>query len=244
MHVAARWEKRTSPSAIAVSVRPPLRQRARTFGGDVSSCGSDGYDETFTASQDYELWSRLSERHALANLPQRLVTLRVLETSITSTHKRPELIRSVQASHFQRLFARPAKDAELDLIALFRTRVAPERLREFCALIEELAASTEAAWPGIGRTPDFRRTLALIHERTGYNLLTLSRGAGLGEILRVLRAWPPMLFAMPWWRIAALAVLGDTHEGSMNAQRNEVSLSFKLRTPRSGFTRRARFRRC
>ena len=170
----------------------------------------DGYDETFTASQDYELWSRLSERHALANLPQRLVTLRVLDTSITSTHKRPELIRSVQTAHFQRLFARPAKDAELDLIALFRTRVAPERLREFRALIVELTASTEAAWPGIGRTPDFRRTLALIHERTGYNLLTLSRGAGLCEILRALRAWPSMLFAMPWWRIVALAVLGDS----------------------------------
>ncbi len=170
----------------------------------------DGYDETFTASQDYELWSRLSERHALANLPQRLVTLRVLDASITRTHKRPELIRRVQAAHYQRLFARTASDADLDLIALFRTRVVPERLREFCALITALTASTEAAWPGVGSAPDFRRTLALIHERTGYNLLTLSRRAGLGEILSALRAWPPMLFAMPWWRIAALAVLGDS----------------------------------
>ncbi len=170
----------------------------------------EGYDETFTASQDYELWSRLSERHALANLPQRLVTIRVLNASITRTHKRPELIRRVQAAHYQRLFARKASDADLDLIALFRTRVVPERLREFRALIKELTASYEAAWPGVGNTPDFRRTLALIHERTGYNLLTLSRGSGLGEILRALRTWPPMIFAMPWWRIVALAVLGDS----------------------------------
>ena len=110
----------------------------------------------------------------------------------------------MQAAHYQRLFARTASDADLDLIALFRTRVVPERLREFCALITALTASTEAAWPGVGSTPDFRRTLALIHERTGYNLLTLSRRAGLGEILSALRAWPPMLFAMPWWRIAGM----------------------------------------
>lgn len=170
----------------------------------------EGYDETFTASQDYDLWSRLSERHALANLPQRLVTLRVLDSSITRTHKRPELIRRVQAEHYQRLFARPVSEADLDLIALFRTRVTPERLREFRGLLDELCASYDAAWPGVVNSGDFRRTLALLHERIGYNLLTLSRGPGLGELLRAVGTWPPLAGSMPWLRIAALAVLGDS----------------------------------
>ncbi len=170
----------------------------------------DGYDETFTASQDYELWSRLAERHALANLPQRLVTLRVLNSSITRTHKRPELIRRIQTEHYQRLFARPASEADLDLIALFRTRVTPERLREFRGLLDELCASYEMAWPGVTGSGDFRRTLAMLHERIGYNLLTLSRGAGLGELLRAVSIWPPLIFSLPWIRIAALAVLGDS----------------------------------
>jgi glycosyltransferase involved in cell wall biosynthesis len=162
-----------------------------------------GYDETFTASQDYDLWSRLGERHELANLPQRLVTLRVVETGITQTHKRADLIRRVQAAHFERLTGKPATDADLDLIALFRRRVIPERLREFRALLDEVAACDDGS-------AGFRRTLALMHERTGYNLLTMSRRAGFAEILRALKAWPPALFAIPWWRVAALCVLGDS----------------------------------
>lgn len=173
----------------------------------VQAAGS--YDESWTASQDYELWSRLSERHALANLPERLVTLRVLDSSVTRQHKRPELIRRVQAAHFQRLFGAPASEADLDLLALYRSRVVPERLREFRALLDELTARTDATWPGTSASSDFRRTLALIHERVGYNLLTLSRRAGLGEIARGVRAWPPAIFSVPWWRVAALCVLGD-----------------------------------
>jgi hypothetical protein len=37
-----------------------------------------GYDEAWTASQDYELWSRVSANGELRNLRERLVTLRVL----------------------------------------------------------------------------------------------------------------------------------------------------------------------
>ncbi len=173
-------------------------------------CASVGrYDEAWAASQDYELWSRVSERYALANLPQRLVTLRVLENSITSQHQRPELIRRVQAAHYQRLFARAAREGDLDLIALFRTRVPPDRLGDFRALLAELCASTYAAWPGVNGAPDFRRTLAMMHERIGYNLLTTSRSAGLAEIRRAVTVFPPSLFRLPWLRIAALAVFGD-----------------------------------
>lgn len=163
-----------------------------------------GYDESFPASQDYDLWSRLGERHALANLRQRLATLRVVPTGITQTHRRADLIRRVQAAHFQRLTGRPAADVELDLIALFRSRVPPARLREFHTLIAEAGA---ACCDGAA---DFHRTLALIYERTGYNLLATARRAGLAEIFRAVRAWPPSLLAIPWWRVAALCVLGDS----------------------------------
>jgi hypothetical protein len=169
-----------------------------------------GYDEEWTASQDYELWSRLAEKHGFANLPQRLVTVRLLTTGITQTHKRADLIRRIQAAHFERLTGKPANDADLDLIALYRRRVVPERLREFRALLDELTASYEATHTGRTADSDFRRTLALIHERVGYNLLTMSRRGGLGEIVRALNAWPPSLFGIPWWRVAALGVLGDS----------------------------------
>jgi glycosyltransferase involved in cell wall biosynthesis len=168
-----------------------------------------GYDEDWLASQDYELWSRVSARHELANLPQRLVTLRVLAQSITRQHKRPELIRRVQESHLARHFGGLASIADLDLIALYRSRVVPERLREFRGLLEELIARYETEHPGVGALPDFRRAVAMVHERVGYNLLTLSRRDGLGEILRALKAWPPIVATLPWLRIGALTVLGD-----------------------------------
>jgi hypothetical protein len=168
-----------------------------------------GYDEAWPASQDYELWSRVSGRHELANLPQRLVTLRVLDQSITRQHKRPELIRRVQARHLAQHFGEPAGAADLDLIALYRSRVVPERLREFRGLLEELMGRYEERHPGVGALSDFRRTVGMIHERVGYNLLTLSRRDGLGEILRALKAWPPLVAALPWVRIGALTVLGD-----------------------------------
>lgn len=177
-----------------------------------------GYDETWTASQDYELWSRLSAAHELANLPERLVSLRVLASSITRQHKRPELIRRVQAAHYERLLGRPPTEAELDLIALFRSRVEPDRLPGFRALLTQLTAACESASPGATTTPDFRRTLSMIHERVGYNLLAVSRRAGLGELMRALRVRPAAFFTLPWLRIGALAVLGDSarrlYEGS------------------------------
>lgn len=168
-----------------------------------------GYDEAWRSSQDYELWSRLAGQGQLANLPERLVTLRVLDSSITRTHKRGDLIRRAQAAHFRRVFGRDATAADLDLIALFRSRVVPERLREFDALVDELAADYEDLLPGIGGNGDFRRLIAMVHERVGYNLLTLSRRSAFREFWRALQAWPPAIISMPWPRIVALGIVGD-----------------------------------
>jgi glycosyltransferase involved in cell wall biosynthesis len=169
------------------------------------------YGETYSASQDYELWSRLSTDHQLANLRERLVTLRVLESSITRTHKRPELIRQIQAQHFQRLFpGRTMTDEELALVGQFRTRIEPQSLPKFRAITGEWIATFCHVRPGACATADFRRTLALQAERIGYNLLETDRGAALRELARAIRTWPPRALHLPWMRIAALALLGDS----------------------------------
>ncbi len=168
-----------------------------------------GYDEAWTASQDYELWSRLSTTGELRNLPESVSTIRILNTSVTRTHRRADLIRRVQAAHFVRLFERDASVADLDLIGLARLRVVPEKLREFNALLEELVTDFADRNPGATVTPEFRRMLAMLHERVGYNLLTLSRGSACRELWRALQTWPPSVFSMPWLRILALGVAGD-----------------------------------
>lgn len=170
-----------------------------------------GYDEGYRASQDYELWSRLGERHMLANLPDRLVTLRILDSSVTRTHRQPELIRRIQAAHFERVFpGRAATDEELDLIAKFRSRVDPQHIERFQTFFHALLTAYQSAWPEVRISGDFCRTLAMQYERVGYNLLPVARGQGIARIARAVRVWPPRALSLPWVRIVALAIFGDS----------------------------------
>lgn len=169
-----------------------------------------GYDETYRVSQDYELWSRLGERHMLVNLPDYLATLRVLPSSITRTQGQPELFRSIQSAHFGRLFpGNTISDPELDLLSEFRGSIDPARLGSFLELFTNFLHRYQAAWPETRNSSDFCRTLSLQFERIGYNLLTRARSAGLREIVRAVRIWPPRALSMPWPRIAALTLFGE-----------------------------------
>ncbi len=169
-----------------------------------------GYDESFRASQDYDLWSRLGERHMLANLPERLVTLRILDTSVTRTHRQPELIRRIQSAHATRLLpGRELSSEDLDLLAQFRSRVEPASLSAFLGFFHEMLEAYHAAWPETRISGEFCRTLALQYERIGYNLLSVARGPGLAQIGKAVRVWPPRLIAIPWARVAALTLFGD-----------------------------------
>jgi glycosyltransferase involved in cell wall biosynthesis len=161
-----------------------------------------GYDETFTSAQDRELWSRLSEQTELANLPARLTTLRVRPDSITRTHRRADLVRRAQEEHWRRLFPeRPGTEEEHALIAAFRSQVAPADVPRFRRLVLDLAAKRPA-------TTDLRRTIALLWERLGYNLLATAPALGLQQIFDAIRTSPPRAFALPWLKIAALTLLG------------------------------------
>jgi glycosyltransferase involved in cell wall biosynthesis len=170
-----------------------------------------GYNERYRASQDYDLWSRLGERHLLANLPDRLVTLRILDSSITRTHRHPEWVREIQSNHAARLFPGRGLEAnELDLLEKFRSQIAPGELSDFSALFHDLLEAWFAAWPETRISGDFCRTLAMQYERIGYNLLTASRSLAVKELARAVRVWPPRLLAMPLGRIVALALMGDS----------------------------------
>lgn len=50
-----------------------------------------GYDERFTAAEDYDLWFRIARSYQLANLPDPLMSLRGHRSSITSTRQRRAL---------------------------------------------------------------------------------------------------------------------------------------------------------
>ena len=62
-----------------------------------------GYRPAFTAAEDYDLWLRLSERHALANLPDRLLRYRTHGGQATARHWRVRPLQVLAAQHVARL---------------------------------------------------------------------------------------------------------------------------------------------
>ncbi|MBD0290839.1 MAG: glycosyltransferase [Thermoleophilia bacterium] len=59
--------------------------------------GLGGYDESVHYPQDYELWSRIAERHEVAALPQRLVSYRRSASSMTTARAASEADDEVAA---------------------------------------------------------------------------------------------------------------------------------------------------
>ena len=56
-----------------------------------------GYREAFRHAEDYDLWLRLSERHALDNLPEPLLRYRRHGASISHTHRRTQVLATFMA---------------------------------------------------------------------------------------------------------------------------------------------------
>jgi glycosyltransferase involved in cell wall biosynthesis len=57
----------------------------------------DGYDESYSRAQDYDLWLRLIRRTHFANLPQTLMQRRLAKTMISIANEREQLRCAVRA---------------------------------------------------------------------------------------------------------------------------------------------------
>lgn len=58
-----------------------------------------GYREAFRHAEDYDLWLRLSERHALDNLPESLLRYRQHGTSVSFRHRQQQALATFVARH-------------------------------------------------------------------------------------------------------------------------------------------------
>lgn len=172
-----------------------------------------GYDESFSISQDYELWSRIARRHPVANLPERLVTLRAHAGSLMRS-RRAELdaeTRRIQSAALAAEFPALAfSDREMEMLGQFRWKLEPSELPEFWRLFDRLLAAFHAAHDSAGEDSDLRASLAGQIGRVAYNLLPKHRLAALRTLSRAVRTSPEAAWRLPWARIAALAVLGDS----------------------------------
>ena len=102
-----------------------------------------GYDESFTCSQDYALWSRVARANAVANLPDHLISLRVHPNSLmraanSSLEMETEkILRANLAAEFPE---RQFSEAEIGSLSEFRRSLAPGSFSRFGVLFDSLDA--------------------------------------------------------------------------------------------------------
>jgi glycosyltransferase involved in cell wall biosynthesis len=99
-----------------------------------------GYDPAFRIAQDYELWTRVAAECDTANLPQRLVAYRHLESSLSKTGRSLAFEEAMRVAEREarRAFGNHINPEKLAAIAAFREGRAPDDMRAFWALYEGL----------------------------------------------------------------------------------------------------------
>jgi glycosyltransferase involved in cell wall biosynthesis len=172
-----------------------------------------GYDESFRCSMDYALWSRIAQRHAVANLAESLISLRVHPESMTRS--KPSLLeeetdRVLRANLAAEFPGRSFSEEEIGVLIEYRRNLRPETLLRFRALFDEFRAEFLKKHPEAGESRQFLRTTALHFSRIGYTLIDRDRSTALKAYAACIRLWPRVLFELPWARILALALLGDS----------------------------------
>lgn len=104
-------------------------------------------------------------------------------------------------------------EEDVDLLCRFRSHLAPEEVAPFHALEVRLWRECITHFPHMAADPDVLWTRAAMSVRIGYNLLTRDRFLAASEVLRAVRTWPAVAADLPWARMVALFVLGDSVRG-------------------------------
>ena len=172
-----------------------------------------GYDESFRCSMDYALWSRIAQRHAVANLAETLISLRVHPESITRSQPsvlEEETDRVLRANLTAEFPERSFSEEEIGILIEFRRNLLPRTLLRFRALFDELRLEFLRRHPEAEKSRQFLRTGALQFSRIGYHVLDRDRSTAFAAYAKCIRLWPRALLELPWPRIIALALLGDS----------------------------------
>lgn len=152
-----------------------------------------GYDETFSICQDFALWSRLAQRHPVANLPERLVAMREHPASMTRTdeHGTSHEADAVLAQNWRHLFPgchlEPSEEA---LIRAFRLRFPTRDWPPLRALLSRLFARYCAANPEARNDADVRATRARQSLRVAWKFLGSAPWLAAQEIAHALALAP------------------------------------------------------
>lgn len=179
-----------------------------------------GYRKEFDPfSQDYDLWCRVMERHAVANLPDPLIRHRVHGTSIMGLLGRPAgqaydarfatMIRVLVTAQARRVFGPDAvTDDDGRLLSGFILGLADADVDAFLALFERLLARFRERHTD-AHAVDFARTLARQFDALAFRVTPPSRRSATRVYLHALRRHPELVRQLSWPRALSSVLLGQ-----------------------------------
>jgi hypothetical protein len=206
-HHALRWASIVDNPFLHTSVMYRRSLVLEKFGG---------YDERFAICQDFDLWSRIAERHPVANLRERLVGMREHPASMTRTQstRTTDEVRQILAMNWATIFpGRIFHEEERRLLESFRLRFPASDLPALRALLATLLAEFLQAHPEARASPDLRATLCQQALRVGYKFLGTNRRAALGELARAFRLSPREWLRQGWTAASSRATLQPAAKG-------------------------------
>ncbi|MBY0493530.1 MAG: glycosyltransferase [Cyanobacteria bacterium] len=194
----------------------PFIHTSVTFKAAVAKeCG--GYNAAYDPfSQDYDLWCRIAEHHAIANLDERLIRYRVSETSIIGAVRDDgsnneydrgfdRVVRELTLRQARRLLGADAvSDSEADLLAAPVRGLPPDRVNAFLSLFDRLLDRFGGDRDG----GDFNATLARLFDAVAFRLRPSSRIAAAAIYLHAGTNHPAALRHISWERMASLLAFG------------------------------------
>ena len=176
-----------------------------------------GYDASLPSSEDYELWSRVLGRHAVANLPGRLLSYRLSAVSKMAADETaweegpfPEILRGLVSRNIRGMLGDIASEDELRLMGGFVLGIPAGEAERFLDVFWRLREAFEEHTPEARGSAGLRRTIAVQIDAVAARVRPFSRRAGLRIYRRALRAHPSLVRALPWRRAAARLTLGAT----------------------------------
>lgn len=109
--------------AWSAAIQNPFLHTSVMFRADVARAFG-GYDERYQIAQDYELWARIMRCHHVANLSERLISYRHLETSLSKLGKKRTFQEAGEISKREETnsFGRELQSQERSLVEAFRER--------------------------------------------------------------------------------------------------------------------------
>jgi glycosyltransferase involved in cell wall biosynthesis len=206
----------------------PFIHSAAIFRKSVVRDELGGYDESFAWVEDWELWSRVMQRHAVDNLAERLVDYRAHVDSATAARRDPGdyrlVLRRVIETNVRVTLHETLADRELDLLAGFSVGLARNDVKAFLHLLFRLA---DVYRRRLGQT-HVDRVLARQIDTLAYRTWPAGRRSALAAYGAALRHDPELARWLPWPRVLALLVGGRGGIKGLRAARRVMSLRARM----------------